>query len=248
MTTQRADSEQPGRAARVRVERVDAQDPRLRLKPVARRIALGESASSGSISTRSTRERRQALREREPDRPDARADVDNPALASVARRRDEESRVRTDPMAAARLEERKRAAEPFILGQPVGARSAFKLRRRLSHRAVPWRAPHRRGDAPSPRRLVRVDQNPSWQKTERAFDGGHVLVGDEIGDPLRLQDQFDDSDEHKIVGAQDFDQNQTSIGSLAASVGRLYGRGAGSGKGMLAWELSFLSKTNRPIL
>ena len=62
-----------------------------------------------------------------------------------------------------------------------------------------------------------------------------VLVGDEIADPLRLQDRFDDADEDEIVGAQDFDHRGPRLGSLAASLGRLYGRAAGSGKGMLVW-------------
>ena len=60
--------------------------------------------------------------------------------------------------------------------------------------------------AASPPFLVSVDQNPSWQEAERPLRGGHVLVGHEIGDPLRLQDRFDDADEDKVVGAQDFDQ------------------------------------------
>src|SRR5271155_5268178 len=90
----------------------------------------------------------------------------------------------------------------------------------------------RLGDhSPRPSHFAGVDHDPSWQETERPLYGGHVLVGDEIGDPLRRQDRFDDADEDQIVGAQDFDQGRTSFGSLAASFRRLYGPGVGSGKG-----------------
>src|SRR6185437_9345170 len=102
-------------------------------------------------------------------------------------------------------------------------------------------------EATRPLFLALVDQNPPRQKAERPFGRGHVLVCDEKGDSLRLQDRFDDGDQDEVVGAQDFDQGKTSIGSLAASLGRLYGRAAGSGKGSFAWELSFRSRTSRPI-
>src|SRR5271169_1302896 len=73
-------------------------------------------------------------------------------------------------------------------------------------------------EAARPPFLLRVNQNPPWQEAERPLHGGHVLVGDEIGDPLRFQDRFDDADENEIVGAQDFDQKGPRLG-LTCRVG-----------------------------
>ena len=60
--------------------------------------------------------------------------------------------------------------------------------------------------------LARIDHDPPRQEAERSLDGRHMLVGHEIGDPLRGQEQFDDADQDEIVGAHDFDQGWTSIG------------------------------------
>ncbi len=73
--------------------------------------------------------------------------------------------------------------------------------------------------ATSPAFLFRVDQNPPWQEAERPLDGGHMLVGHKIGDPLRLQDRFDDGDENEIVGAQNFDQGDLDF-RLTCRLGR----------------------------
>ena len=135
---------EPGLAARARVKRVDAQDPRLRLKSVARRVALREFRQPGIDLDEIGRYERAQLRQREPHRADPSPDVDNPALANGARRRDEESCVGADPMAAPRLEERERAAEPSVFGHAVRVRERLDQRRRLSHRAILFPGPPRR--------------------------------------------------------------------------------------------------------
>ena len=110
---------QPRLAALARVERVEPQDARARLEPVARRVAFGEPRQLGIDLDKIDGGERVALSQRQPDRADARADVDDPALPSVARRRNEQGGVRPDPMAALRLDEHEPAAKPSVLGQPV---------------------------------------------------------------------------------------------------------------------------------
>ena len=201
---------QPRLAALPRVERVEPQDARARLKPVALRVAFRKRRRLRIDLKTIDGGERVALREREADRADARADVDDPALPSVARRRNQQRGVRPDPVAAFRLHEHEPAAEPPVLGQPPGA----ALSSSADGSAIEQFFSQTRFDneAASPPFLFPVDQNPPRQEAERAFDGGHVLVGDEIGDPLRLQDRLDNADENEIVGAQDFDQKGPRFG------------------------------------
>ena len=97
---------QPRLAALSRIERVEPQDARTRLKPVARRVAFGKLRQLGIELDKIDGRERVALSQRQADRADPRADVDDPALPSVARRRNEQGGVRPDPMAALRLDER----------------------------------------------------------------------------------------------------------------------------------------------
>ena len=136
MTTQTGRFSQPRLAPLSGIERVEPQDPGTRLKPVARRVAVRELRQLGIELDKIDRGKRVALSEREANRADPRADVDDPALPSVARRRNEQGGVRPDPMAALRLHEQEPAAQPSVLGQRVRGRGALELRRRLSHRAV----------------------------------------------------------------------------------------------------------------
>ena len=128
--------DEPGLAARARIKRIEAKDARPRLKAVALGVARGERREFGIDLDEIDADERRALGEREPDRADACADVDDPALAGV-RRGGQQGRVRADPMAALRLNEREPAAEPLILGQPVP-------RGPLRHRAILFPDPPRR--------------------------------------------------------------------------------------------------------
>jgi hypothetical protein len=107
---------EPRLAALVRLERVEPQDARARLKPVARRVAFGKLRQFGVELDEIDRGKRVALSQRQADCANSRADVNDPALPSVARRRNEQGGVRPDPMAALRLDKQEPAAEPSILG------------------------------------------------------------------------------------------------------------------------------------
>ena len=235
----------PGLPALSGLQDIEPEDARAPFKSVARGIDLGKPGELRIDLDEIGERPRGPPDERQPDRADARADVDDPALRRP-RCRGEQRRVGADPMAAPRLDEGEPAAEPPVLGKPVRDRQGSRARATASTIAQ-LSGEARLGDrAARPSLLARIDQNPPRQEAERSLDGGHVLVGDEKRDPLRLQNRFDDADENEIVGAQDFDQGGTPIGSLAASFTRLYGRGAASGKGMRPWELSFRSKKSRP--
>ena len=127
---------QPRLAPLSGIERIEARYARARLKPVARRVAFSEPRQFGINLDKIGRGERVALSQRQADRANSRADVNDPALPSVARRRNEQGGVRPDPMAALRLDEDETPAQPSILGQHVCRRGALKLRQWLSHRAV----------------------------------------------------------------------------------------------------------------
>ena len=102
------------------VKRVEPQDAGARLNPIARSIAFGKERQLRINFNKIDGRKLGSLRQRQPDRAHARADIDDPALPSLGRRRNQKDRVRPDPMAALRLEERKLAAKPQILGQAMG--------------------------------------------------------------------------------------------------------------------------------
>ena len=134
---------EPGLAARTRVERVDAQDPRLRLKPVARRVPLCKLRQPGIDLDEIGGKRAQRFASASPTAP-------TPAPTSTIRPWPTSPAAATrraasvpDAMAALRLEERERAPEPRILRQSVSRRGGSRFRRPPSHRAVLCRGPLR---------------------------------------------------------------------------------------------------------
>ena len=83
MTTQSADLREPRLAALAGNERVEPQDPHAPLEPVALGIAFSEPRQVGSDLDKIGGRKLRALSQRQPDCADARADVDDPALASA---------------------------------------------------------------------------------------------------------------------------------------------------------------------
>ena len=57
--------------------------------------------------------------------------------------------------------------------------------------------------------LSAFDHDPPGQETERAFDGAHMLVGDEMGHAFLRQQALDERDHDQIVRAHEFNQART---------------------------------------
>ena len=144
MTTQSAVSSASPASRRSRgLQNIEPQDAGARLKSVARGVDLGEPRQIGIDLDQIGERPLRPLRQRQPDRADARADVGDPALRRSRRRR-EQGGVRADPMAALRLDEGEPAPEPAVDGEPVRDRIALKPGRRVRHRAILPRGPPRR--------------------------------------------------------------------------------------------------------
>jgi hypothetical protein len=54
--------------------------------------------------------------------------------------------------------------------------------------------------------LLRVDHDAARQETQRAFDGAHVLIGDEEQHAFLSQQAFDHGDHDQIIRAYEFNQ------------------------------------------
>ena len=129
------------------------------------------------------------LSQRQPDRADARADVDDPALPSVAAAATSSAASvptrwpRFGWTSVSRPPSHRSSVNPSALAALPSSVDGSAIEQFFSQTRFD-------NEAASPPFLVLVDQNPPRQKAERPLGGGHVLVGHEIGDPLRLQDRF----------------------------------------------------------
>ena len=184
-----------------------------------------------------------AAEDREADRADPGADVDesrrrrNPPPRRAGRRR-------CPPGGRASAGQYQTSAEPRVednASGAVAAASAGSAMAQFGGEAGLGQQPAR------PRFLARLDQNPPRQEAERAFDRGHVLVGDKEATPAALNSDSITLMRTRSFVRSKFDQSASSRGALAPSFGRLYGRTRWSGKGKHPWALSFRWKKSRPI-
>ena len=185
--------------------------------PLRAALLSASCASSGSISTRSTEASGLRSASARPTAPTpAPTSTIRPCRASPAAATSRAASVptrwpRLGWMSMSRPPSHRSSVSPSAVAALSGSAMAQPSSSSFPRPASTMRRRARASSSP-------VDQNPPWQEAERALRGGHVLVGDEIGDPLRLQDRFDDGDENEIVGAQDFDQNGPRLG-LTCRVG-----------------------------
>ena len=218
---------EPRRASRACIAHVEPQDSRALGHSVAFGITGGQGCKIGVDLDEVGAGVWAAAENGKRDRADARADIRETTLRKI-RRRGEQRRVGSRPMAAPGLDEGQTAAEPGVAGSPPAA-----ARRPSTDSAIAQFGCESsiREQSSRPRFLARLDQNPPRQESERSLYRGHVLIGDKEADARRPQKRFDRADQHEIIRTQNLDQWRTSRGALAPSYWRLYGRMTGSGKG-----------------
>ena len=178
---------EPRRAPPARLADIDAEDAGLRGEAVACGVLSGQRRKTGVAFDEIRMRAAHAAKRRKSDRANAGADIDQAADAGRRRGGRQQNRVAADAMAFQGLANNQAPAEQGVV---AGRKSPEPPRGSLmaqfsgeagfleqATRAVALRA---------------FDHDPAGQEAERAFDGAHMLIGDEKRHALLRQQALDE--------------------------------------------------------